>query len=254
MEKCFSELERRIRTFNTDFVEKLNARLQQINFFRYKIVKTAENRMKYNFTIDLCPIIKIIKIINLNALQIKVLEKCRFWFDSAPYCEFCKIAFQEAVNSHISEIVNFYAFELFKNIDRIMDYVESALETAVTYKRITNDFGEGFLFSPQTMEVTENDVESYMNAEEKNMEQLSNIIRVSVLKCEKYSRIICVNRKIPTFDSGDREYDSWHELYLLQESDGIIRAVYCTGGYSIARIEGYAEVYQYPEYLEKYFN
>ena len=54
-------------------------------------------------------------------------------------------------------------------------------------------------------------------------------------------------------DSGDREYDSWHDLFLLQEHDGIIRAVYCTGGYRIAHIEGYAQVYQYPESLKKYF-
>lgn len=124
---------------------------------------------------------------------------------------------------------------------------------AVTYRHITNDFGKGFLFSPQITEVTEDDVNSYMNAEEKDTEQLSYLIRVSVLESEKYSKIVCVNRKIPTFDSDDREYDSWHNLYLLRENSGIIRAVYCTGGYSTVRIEGYAEVYEYPEYLNKYF-
>lgn len=134
-----------------------------------------------------------------------------------------------------------------------MNYTKSELENAVTYTHITNDFGEEFLFSPQMMEINENDIDSYMNAEEKDTEQLSYLIRVSVLESEKYCKIICVNRKIPTFDSSDRDYDSWHKLYLLQEKDGTIRAIYCRGGYSIAKVEGYAEVYEYPEYLEKYF-
>ena len=76
---------------------------------------------------------------------------------------------------------------------------------------------------------------------------------IVIFENTKYKRIVRLSLSIPTFDLGDREYDSWHDFFLLQEYNGIIRAVYCTGGYRIARIEGYAQVYQYPESLEKYF-
>ena len=40
---------------------------------------------------------------------------------------------------------------------------------------------------------------------------------------------------IPTFDSGDRQYDSWHELYLTQgDVPDSVDGAYCTGGYALA--------------------
>lgn len=252
-EECFSELIRRCDTVTTNQIKKIETSLRQAKFFQYNIVKTIENQMKDNVVIDggswtYSP------LINLNVLQNKasVRLSCScfvIWLPNKQVKHVFEEVFRNEIKSNKNKIVELYTYTLFKRIDEII----SMLESAVTYKHITNDFGEGFLFSPQMIEVTENDVDSYMRAKEKDAEQLSNSIKVSVLESEKYSKIICVSRKIPTFDSSDREYDSWHELYLLQESNGIIHAVYCTGGYSIARIEGYAEVYEYPEYLRKYF-
>ena len=40
---------------------------------------------------------------------------------------------------------------------------------------------------------------------------------------------------IPTFDSGDRQYDSWHALYLMPgRRPGSVDGIYCTGGYRLA--------------------
>lgn len=40
---------------------------------------------------------------------------------------------------------------------------------------------------------------------------------------------------IPTFDSGDRQYDSWHALYLWAgELPGSVDGAYCGGGYDLA--------------------
>lgn len=40
---------------------------------------------------------------------------------------------------------------------------------------------------------------------------------------------------IPTFDSGDRESDSWHTLYLMPgKARGCVDGIYCTGGYRLA--------------------
>ena len=39
---------------------------------------------------------------------------------------------------------------------------------------------------------------------------------------------------IPTFDSGDRQYDSWHALYLWAgELPGSVDGAYCGGGYDL---------------------
>ena len=54
--------------------------------------------------------------------------------------------------------------------------------------------------------------------------------RIAVFESAIYRKIVRLSLRIPTFDSRDREYDSWHDLYLLQGRNGKIRAVYCTGG------------------------
>lgn len=40
---------------------------------------------------------------------------------------------------------------------------------------------------------------------------------------------------IPTFDSSDREYDSWMTLYLMPgQTPGSVDGIYCRGGYRLA--------------------
>ena len=41
--------------------------------------------------------------------------------------------------------------------------------------------------------------------------------------------------KIPTFDSYDRESDSWHALVLFGDGDAV-HGVYCKGGYRLAHV------------------
>lgn len=124
---------------------------------------------------------------------------------------------------------------------------------AVSYEHIKREFGNGFLFSPEAMQVTEHEVDFFTSGSRRDIEEKYCGTNVAIFESTKYKTIVRLSLSIPTFDSGDREYDSWHDLFLLQEHNGIIRAVYCTGGYRVARVEGYAQVYQYPEPLKKYF-
>lgn len=124
---------------------------------------------------------------------------------------------------------------------------------AVSYKHIKRDFGDGFLFSPKAMRVSEHKIDYFTSGSRHNVEEKYRGTDITIFESTKYKTIVRLSRSIPTFDSSDREYDSWHDLFLLQEHNGIIRAVYCTGGYKIAHVEGYAQVYQYPEPLKIYF-
>lgn len=123
----------------------------------------------------------------------------------------------------------------------------------ISHEHIKREFGDGFLFSPKPMNVGKREIDFFTSGTRHNIEEKYNGVSIVIFENTKYKRIVRLSLSIPTFDLGDREYDSWHDLFLLQEHNGIIRAVYCTGGYRIARIEGYAQVYQYPESLEKYF-
>ena len=124
---------------------------------------------------------------------------------------------------------------------------------AVSYEHIKREFGDGFLFSPEVMQVSEREVDLFTSGSRHNIEEKYCGTNIAIFESTKYKTIVRLSLSIPTFDSGDREYDSWHDLFLLQEHNGIIRAVYCTGGYRVAHVEGYAQVYEYPEPLKKYF-
>lgn len=126
-------------------------------------------------------------------------------------------------------------------------------DNAVSYEHITREFGNGFLFSPEMMHVNEREIDFLTSGSRHNIEEKNCGADIAIFESTKYKTIVRLSLSIPTFDSSDREYDSWHDLFLLQEHNGIIRAVYCTGGYRVAHVEGYAQVYQFPDSLKVYF-
>lgn len=49
------------------------------------------------------------------------------------------------------------------------------------------------------------------------------------------NRVVELTIDVPVFDSGDREYDSWHSLYLTRGmKEGTADGYYCKGGYRLA--------------------
>ena len=125
---------------------------------------------------------------------------------------------------------------------------------AVSYAYINREFGEGFLFSPEPMQVGEREIDFYTSGTRRNIRRKYRDTNITIYNNLIYQKIVCLSLSIPTFDSEDREYDSWHNLYLVQEKNGNIHAAYCTGGYRIATIQGYAKVYQLPNELKRYFS
>lgn len=92
---------------------------------------------------------------------------------------------------------------------------------------------------------------SYTTGKSSEFEEY-NGCNVTVYTNGAYPQVIRLSKDIPIFDSGDREYDLWHDLYLVSESNGQLCAVYCTGGYRLARIIGFLNVIKYPEEFELY--
>lgn len=122
------------------------------------------------------------------------------------------------------------------------------------YAQIKREFGEEFIFSPLMKRADEQDIHFFTSGIRTNVAENYHSASIACFESSVYQKIVRLSLSIPVFDSGDREYDSWHDLYLLQDKSGSIQAVYCTGGYRISRVEGYIRVLRIPEPLMKYFS
>lgn len=131
---------------------------------------------------------------------------------------------------------------------------QPATNTGVEVEKVKWNFGEGFLFSKNKIKITADDIEDYKSGNLKKPYGSYHDCDVMVYTGGKYPRVVRIDKDIPTFDSDDREYDSWRDLYLVKRENGSIFAVYCTGGYRIAEIAGYETVYKFPDELSQYFD
>ena len=62
-----------------------------------------------------------------------------------------------------------------------------------------------------------------------------------IYKNKAGKRALVVYVSVPTFDSGDREWDSYKKLFLISEKDGM-RGFLVSGGYKIAQILAYEDI------------
>ena len=62
-----------------------------------------------------------------------------------------------------------------------------------------------------------------------------------VYKGEDGLRVLCFYKAIPTFDSGDREWDSYRKLYIIPDGDKM-NAYLVSGGYHIAGVKFYEDI------------
>ncbi len=113
---------------------------------------------------------------------------------------------------------------------------------------IRNDFGNGFVFAGF---YNGGDMQEYWQRLEKgNRENLPEKVlgcSVAVFTGGDFPKVVRLSKAIPTFDSGDREYDSWHDLLLACKADGSVEGLYCTGGYRLAKTLGFRKLLKCPE-------
>lgn len=58
---------------------------------------------------------------------------------------------------------------------------------------------------------------------------------------EKGREVLSVYESIPTFDSGDREWNSYQKIYIIKEN-GFYTGIYLTGGYRLADVKVYQQI------------
>ena len=63
-----------------------------------------------------------------------------------------------------------------------------------------------------------------------------------VYKSKEGEKALVIYIAVPTFDEGDREWDSYKKLYLLPDT-GKITAFICRGGYKLAKVMVYEDVW-----------
>ena len=75
---------------------------------------------------------------------------------------------------------------------------------------------------------------------------------VDIREDEYHHRVLHCYTSIPTFDSGDREWDSAIDEYLMFDGKDV-NLVYCRGGYRIAKMEVYCKLISAPSGLRAYW-
>lgn len=71
-----------------------------------------------------------------------------------------------------------------------------------------------------------------------------------IFKSKTGKKALVIHVSVPTFDSGDREWDSYRKLFLISESNSMIGFMIC-GGYNVAKIIAYKDIYCANERIEK---
>lgn len=88
----------------------------------------------------------------------------------------------------------------------------------------------------------------YTSGEREDFNEKYHGADITVFKSPVYTRIVRLSVTVSTSESSDEE----HELFLLQENSGIIRAVYCIRGEKVYFVEEYSKGYDVPDELKKY--
>ncbi len=118
---------------------------------------------------------------------------------------------------------------------------------------LLRDFGAGFVLSPLPQPLGEAEMNAYQSGTRRDLPEDFRGCHLALFTGGVYPTVLRLSRDIPTFDSGDREYDAWHDLYLVRERSGRMHAVYCAGGYRIAEAKRYHTLLAYPPALARYF-
>ncbi len=111
-------------------------------------------------------------------------------------------------------------------------------------RNIRFDFGRGYRFSG--MAPGRDQLERFQEGERREYPEKIQGCQVTIYTGGTYEKVVRLSKSIPTFDSGDREYDSWHDLYLGTTRERTVQALYCTGGYRVAKAVFFGKVLGVP--------
>jgi len=120
-------------------------------------------------------------------------------------------------------------------------------------KDVERDFGAGFSFSLDLPVAGEKLMKEYSSGRRTDTGESFRNNGIVLFESEAYPKVVRITKDIPTFDSGDRQYDSWHDLFLARDFRGCLHGLYAAGGYRVAKVINLGLVLDYPEELKRFF-
>ncbi len=124
-------------------------------------------------------------------------------------------------------------------------------ENPQLHETIRRDFGEGFAFRG-FLGASENYWRSLETGKREDLSEKFRGCSIVIFTGGVYPKVVRLSRPIPTFDSGDRQYDSWHDLHFVPMEGGKIKGLYSTGGYELVKAVGFQELLACPPEVEAY--
>lgn len=118
---------------------------------------------------------------------------------------------------------------------------------------VERDFGAGFSFSFGLSVRGEALMKKYSSGSRTDTGETFRGDRIVLFESKDFPTVVRITKDIPTFDSGDRVHDSWHDLFLARDRRGALHALYATGGYRVAKVINLGRVLDYPEELRRFF-
>lgn len=109
-------------------------------------------------------------------------------------------------------------------------------EAVATERCLRNDFHEEIRFAAYQRAERGTDPRPDFEQQRVSFPKAFRAADGALYRLEDGTLLLRLLLDIPTFDSGDRQYDSWHALYLRPgQTPGTVDGIYCTGGYCLAR-------------------
>ena len=117
---------------------------------------------------------------------------------------------------------------------------------------LRNDFGAAIRFARYVQFLPAEDCQPHLTLTVEGTLPLPEVLSrggVTLERCTfRDQPALRLYARIPTFDSYDRESDSWHALVLFGEGSAV-HGVYCKGGYRLAHAYLCLELFELPEGL-----
>lgn len=121
------------------------------------------------------------------------------------------------------------------------------------YKEMTFD-GLKFYYRNENVDYTANGHQGLERFKKYGFEYDHNITDSRMIFRNKAGKkALVIHVSVPTFDFGDREWDSYRKLFLIPETGGMIGFMIC-GGYEVAKIIAYEGVRCADEKTESLLN
>lgn len=123
-----------------------------------------------------------------------------------------------------------------------------------TVAEVEQYFGPGFLFEKNEKEMSGTRLNALSSGKRTNTGKRFRGNRIVLFENEQYPIVVRITYDVPTFDEGDRMYDSWRDIFLARDRLGELYGMYAAGGYETTAMRWLGRVRAYPEELKSFLH